>query len=187
MRLVLEKRAEASGRMAILSPLIAIVLTLVTGGIIFTSTASSGSKYSVKAGAPAGTPAATSYGTMPVLFTSWFSAARFANWLENGQQTIPMWMWGLVAFLGHQEFIYVVTSPVLLIFIVVIGYVFFRNWITLQYQRFQESGPPGLVAAVNTVVAIAKPIALHLQEQANSRLQQGQPTAVAQATAKKNQ
>ena len=35
MRLVLEKRAEASGRMAILSPIIAILLTLVTGGIIF--------------------------------------------------------------------------------------------------------------------------------------------------------
>jgi len=59
----------------------------VTGGIIFTSTASAGSKYSVKPGAPAGTPAATSYGTMPVLFTSWFSAARFSNWLQNGQVT----------------------------------------------------------------------------------------------------
>ena len=35
MRLVLEKRAERSGRMAVLSPLIAIALTLVTGGIIF--------------------------------------------------------------------------------------------------------------------------------------------------------
>lgn len=35
MRLVLEKRAERSDRMALLSPVIAIVLTLVTGGIIF--------------------------------------------------------------------------------------------------------------------------------------------------------
>ena len=35
MRLVLEKRAERSHRMALLSPLIAIALTLVTGGIIF--------------------------------------------------------------------------------------------------------------------------------------------------------
>ncbi len=58
----------------------------VTGGITFNAAASSGSKYSVKAGAPAGTPAGTSYGSMPVLFTSWFSAARFANWLQNGQQ-----------------------------------------------------------------------------------------------------
>jgi len=27
------------------------------------------------------------YTNMPVLFTSWFSAARFTNWLQNGQQT----------------------------------------------------------------------------------------------------
>ena len=59
----------------------------VTGGITFNSGASSGAKYSVKAGAPAGTPAGTSYGTMSVLFTSWYSAARFTNWLQNGQVT----------------------------------------------------------------------------------------------------
>lgn len=35
MRLVLEKRGERSHRMALLSPLIAIALTLITGGIIF--------------------------------------------------------------------------------------------------------------------------------------------------------
>jgi ABC-type uncharacterized transport system permease subunit len=35
MRLVLEKRPEHSARMALLSPLIAILLTLITGGIIF--------------------------------------------------------------------------------------------------------------------------------------------------------
>lgn len=35
MRLLLEKRAERSQRMAVLSPLIAIALTLITGGIIF--------------------------------------------------------------------------------------------------------------------------------------------------------
>ena len=35
MRLVLEKRGERSSRMALLSPLIAVALTVVTGGIIF--------------------------------------------------------------------------------------------------------------------------------------------------------
>ena len=57
------------------------------GGISFNAGASSGSKYAVKSGSPAGSPAGTSYGSMPVLFTTWFSAARFANWLQNGQQT----------------------------------------------------------------------------------------------------
>ena len=56
------------------------------GGITFNSGAAAGSKYSVKGGSPAGSPAGTSYGSMPVLFTTWFSAARFANWLQNGQQ-----------------------------------------------------------------------------------------------------
>ena len=57
------------------------------GGISFNSGAPNGSKYSAKAGAPAGAPGGTSYAQMPVVFTTWFSAARFANWLENGQQT----------------------------------------------------------------------------------------------------
>lgn len=59
----------------------------VLGGITFNAGAGAGSKYAVKAGSPAGSPAGTSYGSMPVLFTTWFSAARFANWLQNGQQT----------------------------------------------------------------------------------------------------
>lgn len=56
------------------------------GGITFNAAAGSGSKYAVKAGAPAGSPAGTSYATMPVAFVSWFTAARFANWLQNGRQ-----------------------------------------------------------------------------------------------------
>ncbi len=110
--------------------------------------------------------------------------------IENGQQAIPMWMWGLVAFLGHQEFIYVVTSPVLMIFIAIVSYVFFKNWILLQYQRFQESGPPGLVAVVTTGVAIVKPLVTQIQQ----GLQHAAPGASlsshesdATAAAKKNQ
>jgi formylglycine-generating enzyme required for sulfatase activity len=57
------------------------------GGITFNAGAPSGSKYAVKSGAPTGSLGSTSYGNMPVLFTTWFSAARFANWLQNGQQT----------------------------------------------------------------------------------------------------
>ena len=56
------------------------------GGIQLTGTAATGAKYSLKTGTPpSGT--ASSYGTMPVNFVSWFSAARFVNWLENGMQT----------------------------------------------------------------------------------------------------
>ena len=58
----------------------------VNGGIVYTAGAPAGQKYSVKAGAPAGAPGGTSYGSMPVNFVTWFSAARFVNWLNNGQQ-----------------------------------------------------------------------------------------------------
>ncbi|MCE2727674.1 MAG: SUMF1/EgtB/PvdO family nonheme iron enzyme [Planctomycetaceae bacterium] len=56
----------------------------INGGISFNAGAGAGSKYSVKAGAPTGAPAGTSYGSMPVNFVTWFSAARFVNWLNNG-------------------------------------------------------------------------------------------------------
>jgi sulfatase modifying factor 1 len=52
------------------------------GGITFDSAAARGSKYAVKAGT---NPNGASYANVPVLFATWFSAARFANWLGNGQ------------------------------------------------------------------------------------------------------
>ena len=45
------------------------------GGITFDSLAANGSKYSVKA----------NMGNKPVNFVSWYDAARFANWMNNGQ------------------------------------------------------------------------------------------------------
>ena len=45
------------------------------GGITFNSGAASGSKYAVKA----------NMGDKPVNWVNWFDAARFSNWLQNGQ------------------------------------------------------------------------------------------------------
>ncbi|MFM7205410.1 MAG: formylglycine-generating enzyme family protein [Planctomycetaceae bacterium] len=56
------------------------------GGIAFSTAFPAGSKYVLKSGAPPGSPPGTGYATMPVEFVTWFSAARFANWLQNGQQ-----------------------------------------------------------------------------------------------------
>lgn len=47
----------------------------INGGIIYTATAAAGSKYSTRAG----------FDLKPVTYVSWFSSARFANWLNNGQ------------------------------------------------------------------------------------------------------
>ena len=45
------------------------------GGITFNSLAANGSKYSVRA----------NMGNKPVNYVSWYDAARFANWMNNGQ------------------------------------------------------------------------------------------------------
>lgn len=53
------------------------------GGIVQSGTPGSYS-YSVKTGS---NPQGASYANAPVMFVSWYSAARFVNWLTNGQQT----------------------------------------------------------------------------------------------------
>jgi formylglycine-generating enzyme required for sulfatase activity len=45
------------------------------GGITFTSSAASGAKYTIR----------SSMGNKPVNTVSWYDAARFANWMHNGQ------------------------------------------------------------------------------------------------------
>ena len=54
----------------------------LNGGIVFTSTAAAGAKYTVRSGT-----SSTGFGfsNMPVSYVTWFSAARFVNWLQNGQ------------------------------------------------------------------------------------------------------
>lgn len=59
--------------------------TNANGGIV--QTGSSGSfSYSVK---PGTNPMGVAYANVPVTFVNWFSAARFVNWLHNGQQSNP--------------------------------------------------------------------------------------------------
>ena len=52
-------------------------------GISYDSTASDGSKYS--AIGPAGTAYGQTAANRPITYVSWFDAARFANWMTNGQ------------------------------------------------------------------------------------------------------
>jgi formylglycine-generating enzyme required for sulfatase activity len=57
--------------------------SVASGGIV--QAGSPGSyTYSVK---PGTAPSGASYASMPVNFVNWFSAARFVNWMANGQLT----------------------------------------------------------------------------------------------------
>ncbi len=57
------------------------------GGIVFNSGAGAGAKYAVKSPAAGQAPGGTdyTYGNKPVVFVNFWDAARFANWLHNGQ------------------------------------------------------------------------------------------------------
>lgn len=52
------------------------------GGITFSAAAVSGGKYALKPG----------FATVPVVYVTWFSAARFANWVSHGRLANPATM-----------------------------------------------------------------------------------------------
>ena len=62
-----------------------VQLPLNNAGISFTAGAASGAKYAVMQ--PAGyVPASgVTAANRPITYVSWFDAARFANWMTNGQ------------------------------------------------------------------------------------------------------
>ena len=62
------------------------------GGITFTSSAASGSKYAVK----------TNMGDKPVNFVSWFDAARVSNWYHNGATSSSSTETGAYTLVGGQ-------------------------------------------------------------------------------------
>jgi formylglycine-generating enzyme len=63
-----------------------IASSLNTGGI---SRSGSSGSYSYSVTGPSGTtpPGASSPGNRPITYVSWFDAARFSNWMANGQPT----------------------------------------------------------------------------------------------------
>ncbi len=54
-------------------------------GISYTSRASAGSKYSVMAASGSAPFGGVTSANRPITYVSWFDAARFANWMTNGQ------------------------------------------------------------------------------------------------------
>lgn len=104
--------------------------------------------------------------------------------IESSQQNIPMWMWVLVLVLGHNEMYFVATSPILLIFLIAIAYFFFSSWIVAQWQRFEETGPQGVVMGIKAVAAMAQPYLkkVHSQPDGTKKAQ----ASVAEEEKKKN-
>lgn len=74
-----------------------------------------------------------------------FTLAMMIKTIESGQQPVPMYMWLLLLVLGANEVYWVLTNPLLLLIGVVVIYVFFRQFVVDQWQKFEETGPPMLV------------------------------------------
>jgi len=93
-----------------------------------------------------------------------FSMQMQMRTIESSQQNIPVWVWIAMLVLGHNEFMFVLTSPVLLLFIILMAYFFFSAWIVAQWHRFEETGPKGMVLAIQAGIAFVRPYVKHLQE-----------------------
>jgi hypothetical protein len=65
--------------------------------------------------------------------------------IEAGQGSIPAWVVIMLLLLGANEIWWLLTNPHMLLFGCVVAWFFFSNWITAQWQRFEESGPAGIV------------------------------------------
>lgn len=92
-----------------------------------------------------------------------FSMQMQLRTIESSQQNIPAWVWAVMLVLGHNELIFVVTSPVLLLFVIFVAYFFFSSWIIAQWHRFEETGPKSVVLAVKAAFVVAEPLVKHLK------------------------
>ena len=73
--------------------------------------------------------------------------------IESGQGNIPMWVWGALLLFGFNDVLWLLSNPILIVFIIVIVWFFFKQWVVRQWQLFEEVAPPGVLIAVNTAKA----------------------------------
>lgn len=75
--------------------------------------------------------------------------------VESGNSSLPAWVFPVMLILGWNELMYVITSPALLVTVVVIGLVFFKHFFVAQWHRFEETGPASVVIPVQTFLRAA--------------------------------
>ncbi|EKF31352.1 hypothetical protein MOQ_004806 [Trypanosoma cruzi marinkellei] len=72
--------------------------------------------------------------------------------IESEKQNLPAWVLPMLLLLGWNEIWYVLSSPVLLVVVVIIAVVFLRGFLLTQWAIFEETGPACVVVAVRVVV-----------------------------------
>lgn len=82
--------------------------------------------------------------------------------VESGNQRLPAWVIPALLILGWNEMLYVATSPVLLVLIIVVCAVFFKQFFVSQWHAFEETGPASIVipaqAVVHTLSGLVRPL-----------------------------
>lgn len=82
--------------------------------------------------------------------------------VEAGKQRLPAWVIPALFILGWNELLYVLTSPALLVLVVVICAVFFKQFFVSQWRAFEETGPASVViptkAVIHTLSTLVRPL-----------------------------
>jgi hypothetical protein len=77
--------------------------------------------------------------------------------IASSRSSLPGWVYIAFLVLGWNEFWYVLSSPVLLIFLLFVVQMFFREVVKEKWAELEERGPPQLVLPLKTAMAFARP------------------------------
>lgn len=76
--------------------------------------------------------------------------------IESGKQSLPPWVLPVMLLLGWNELYYLLTSPILLIAIIVIAVLFFKTFLKSQLEVLEEKCPVWLVVSVKALLQQAQ-------------------------------
>lgn len=81
-----------------------------------------------------------------------FTVQSKMQMIEATKQSLPAWVLPALFILGFNEMMYVLTSPLLLIILIVFLVVFARERIINFWEDFKETGPPYVVVPLNMMI-----------------------------------
>jgi hypothetical protein len=84
-----------------------------------------------------------------------FTLKMTTRQIEASQTNVPAWVWFLLLFLGANEIWWLFTNPMALLFVLALVWLFLRQWVEAQWQRFQDKGPVAVVVPMQTALALA--------------------------------
>ncbi|RNF19357.1 uncharacterized protein Tco025E_04168 [Trypanosoma conorhini] len=71
--------------------------------------------------------------------------------IESEKQHLPFWVLPMMLLLGWNELMYVLSSPTLLILVIIFVVIFFRQTLVSQWAIFEETAPSSVVVALHFV------------------------------------